>query len=52
MIGVDMGVKRLFTLSNGDFEEPIDVKIWQKKNQTPDQKSKVFQSLAQTKREN
>jgi len=31
MIGVDMGVKRLFTLSNGDFEEPIDVKVWQKK---------------------
>ena len=31
MIGVDMGVKRLLTLSNGDFEEPIEVKFWQNK---------------------
>ncbi len=31
MVGVDMGVKRLFTLSDGDFEEPIDVKVWQDK---------------------
>ena len=31
MIGVDMGVKRLFTLSTGDFEEPIEVKRWQNK---------------------
>lgn len=31
MVGVDMGVKRLFTLSTGDFAEPIEVNGWQKK---------------------
>jgi len=31
MIGVDMGVKRLFTLSNGDFEEPINVNFFKDK---------------------
>ena len=31
MIGVDMGVKRLFTLSDGDFEDPIDVSFYQSK---------------------
>jgi putative transposase len=31
MVGVDMGVKRLFTLSDGDFEEPVEVKVWQDK---------------------
>ncbi len=27
--GVDMGVKRLFTLSGGEFEEPVEVARWQ-----------------------
>jgi len=31
MIGVDMGVKRLFTLSNGDFEEPVNVNFFKDK---------------------
>ncbi|RKZ96702.1 MAG: transposase [Gammaproteobacteria bacterium] len=31
MIGVDMGVKRLFTLSDGDFEEPINVDFFKDK---------------------
>ena len=29
--GVDMGVKRLFTLSEGDFAEPVEVALWQEK---------------------
>lgn len=28
IIGVDMGVKRLFTLSNGHFEPPIETDFW------------------------
>jgi len=31
MIGVDMGVKRLFTLSDGDFAKPINVDFFKKK---------------------
>ncbi len=31
MIGVDMGVKRLFTLSDGNFEEPINVDFFKDK---------------------
>jgi putative transposase len=31
MVGIDMGVKRLFTLSTGDFEEPIDSRKWRDK---------------------
>ena len=31
IVGVDMGVKRLYTVSNGDYEEPIEVKVWQAK---------------------
>ena len=31
MIGVDMGVKRLFTLSDGDFAKPIDVSFFKDK---------------------
>ncbi|MCK5649574.1 MAG: transposase, partial [Gammaproteobacteria bacterium] len=31
MMGVDMGVKRLFTLSDGQFEEPIDIGFYQEK---------------------
>ncbi len=31
MIGMDMGVKRLFTLSNGDFEAPINVDCFKNK---------------------
>ncbi|WP_198263903.1 RNA-guided endonuclease InsQ/TnpB family protein [sulfur-oxidizing endosymbiont of Gigantopelta aegis] len=31
MIGVDMGVKRLFTLSDGEFAEPIDVSFFKDK---------------------
>ncbi len=31
MVGVDMGVKRLFTLSDGYYEDPINVKTWQDK---------------------
>ena len=31
MVGVDLGVKRLFTLSDGGFEEPIEVIAWQEK---------------------
>ena len=31
MIGVDMGVKRLFTLSDGDFAEPINVNFLKEK---------------------
>ena len=31
MIGVDMGVKRLFTLSDGEFEEPINVDFFKNK---------------------
>ena len=31
MVGVDMGVKRLFTLSDGDFEEPINVDFFKSK---------------------
>ena len=31
MIGVDMGVKRLFTLSDGDFEDPINVDFFKDK---------------------
>ena len=31
MIGVDMGVKRLFTLSDGDFENPINVEFFKDK---------------------
>ena len=31
IVGVDMGVKRLFTLSDGTFEQPIEVARWQNK---------------------
>ena len=31
MVGIDMGVKRLCTRSDGQFEEPIEVKVWQDK---------------------
>jgi putative transposase len=31
MLGVDMGVKRLLTLSNGDFSKPIDVSLFKEK---------------------
>ncbi len=31
MVGIDMGVKRLLTVSNGQVEEPIDTTDWQKK---------------------
>jgi len=31
MIGVDLGVKRLFTLSDGSFEEPINVEFFKNK---------------------
>jgi len=31
MVGIDMGVKRLCTLSDGQFEEPVEVKVWQDK---------------------
>ena len=31
MVGVDLGVKRLLTLSNGDFEAPVEVSFWQEK---------------------
>ena len=31
IIGVDMGVKRLYTLSDGSFKKPIGVKVWQEK---------------------
>jgi len=31
IVGVDMGVKRLFTLSNGEFEEPINVDFFKDK---------------------
>ncbi len=31
IVGIDMGVKRLFTLSTGDFKEPIEVKWLQGK---------------------
>ncbi len=31
MIGVDMGVKRLFTLSNGEFEKPVAVSFFKDK---------------------
>jgi len=31
MVGLDLGVKRLFTLSNGDFEDPINVNFFKDK---------------------
>lgn len=31
IVGVDMGVKRLLTLSDGAFEEPVEVTCWQEK---------------------
>lgn len=31
MIGVDLGVKRLLTLSDGEFEEPIDIGFYKDK---------------------
>lgn len=31
IVGVDLGVNRLFTLSDGEFEDPIEVVAWQEK---------------------
>jgi putative transposase len=31
MIGIDMGVKRLYTASDGKYKDPVDVNIWQDK---------------------